>query len=205
MPRRLFWPFLKFLVPVKAGIPGHTVGVRQGVFPSSPPRSRLGTDPRVSPAGISTRSGLGHTGDARRAIHRPPRACITPGRPQSCAVDFRHHLGSMLKGLGSTPEHTIFFSLPNHGNEVIHFYFKSNANPDSRPGVFSAGQPVPPASQGKAVRCSRRERARRLQPRWLRARDTHQCCTHRLCSPRVPLTKSAAQGDVYSFIRNGSF
>lgn len=136
---------------MKAGIPGHTLGVRQGVFPSSSPRSRLGTDPRASPAGVSTRSGLGHTGDARRAVHRPPRAFITPGRPQSCGVDFRHHLGSMLKGLGSIPEHTtsffFFFFPPNHGNEVIHFYFKSNPHPDSRP--------IPPASQGKAVRCPR--------------------------------------------------
>lgn len=41
------------------GIPGHTVGVRQGIFPPSPPRSRLGIDPRVSRQGSSQEAASG--------------------------------------------------------------------------------------------------------------------------------------------------
>lgn len=56
----------------------------------------------LSRAGIGTGSGLGQAGDAKglsqtRSLHHPGQAA------------FRRHLGSMLKALGSIPEHRNLF------------------------------------------------------------------------------------------------
>lgn len=70
--------------PSAGGIPGHTVGVRQGIFIflSSAPRSRLGSDPRVSPAGISTRITQEMPQEVSPESPEPPSA--RAGRKASC-------------------------------------------------------------------------------------------------------------------------
>lgn len=89
----------------EGGIPGHTVGVRQGIFPSSVPGSRFGADPRVP----GRDQPKGRPQEMPKEVSRTAQSPHHPGRPQSCGARFRHHLGSMLKGLGSIPEHTNSF------------------------------------------------------------------------------------------------
>lgn len=131
----------------EGGIPGHAVGVRQGTFPSWAPGSRFGTDPPVP----GRDQHKGRPRDMAEEVSRTAQSPHHPGRPQSCGARFRHHLGSMLKGLGSIPEHTnsLFYFFPsNHSNEAIHIYFAPRPNADSSQGCLL--RPViPPHPKGK--------------------------------------------------------
>lgn len=174
MPRGLFWPFLKFLVLAKAAHGGSRAGNVSLLCSKEQGRQRP-----ACPGQGQHRERPRARRRCQKRSPRQPRAFIAPGRPQSAPWI----LGSMLKGLGSIPEHTqilflfFFFFSSNHGNEAIRIYFPPNPQADSRPGCLL--KPAdPPASRGKAVRCSGS-----LRPPLLPTRGTHQCCTHRLHSP----------------------
>lgn len=95
----------------------------------------------------------------------------------------------MLKGLRNTPEDTIAFD--------------SNPNPDARPALrFLKDSRCHPGAKGKPPRPG--AACRRVRPdtaRWLEPKEAG--FTDRSISPRYLRTESAAQHEIYFFVRKG--
>lgn len=181
MPRRLLWPFLKFLVPAKAGTrwePGRDCfpPVLQGAAWAQPRVSPAGTapcpgqaQPRVSPA----RCPRARSRRQQRSRGQLP-AFITPHRPQSAAwiwASFGISAERVRKHPGTYTDYCIFFP-PQIMVTKQYAFILHQTRTQTLGGVFAAGQPL--------SRIPRESRALLQEPPapLLRARDTHQRCTH---------------------------
>lgn len=110
MPRRLFWPFLKFLLLAKAASPGTRWESGREHFP--PLQGAGSAQTRACPGQGSAQGAASGTQEMAEEASQTAQSLPHPGRPHSSGVDFRHSLGSMLKALGSIPEHFFFFFSP---------------------------------------------------------------------------------------------